>query len=106
MDKIAYPAPVNKSEFAPSKTDRAIKYGLPGKVTFCKRCVISNQRPISAVEYQHTKDTKKKTIHFGEEEHLRCLPLRRAQEPGYRLGRARARLDRVVRQAPQQERQL
>lgn len=67
MDKIAYPAPVDKSEFAPGKTDRAIKYGLPGKVTFCKRCVISNQRPNSAVEYQHTKDTKKKTIHFDEE---------------------------------------
>ena len=26
------------------------KYGLPEKVVFCNRCVISNQRPNSAVE--------------------------------------------------------
>jgi N-acetyl sugar amidotransferase len=38
------------------------KYGLPTDVKFCSRCVISNQRPNSAVEYQHTKDSKKTTI--------------------------------------------
>jgi N-acetyl sugar amidotransferase len=43
------------------------KYGLPREVAFCKRCVISNQRPNSAVEYEHTKDTKKKTINFDAE---------------------------------------
>ncbi len=43
------------------------KYGLPREVRFCTRCVISNQRPNSAVEYSHTKDTKKTTIHFDEE---------------------------------------
>jgi N-acetyl sugar amidotransferase len=40
------------------------KYGLPSEVKFCQACVISNQRPNSAVEYSHTKDSKKKTIHF------------------------------------------
>ena len=40
------------------------KYGLPNEVKFCKKCVISNQRPNSAVEYQHTKDSKKTTINF------------------------------------------
>lgn len=40
------------------------KYGLPSEVKFCKSCIISNQRPNSAVEYTHTKDSKKKTIHF------------------------------------------
>ncbi len=44
-----------------------IKYGLPREVLFCKHCVISNQRPNSAVEYHHTKDSKKATIHFDEE---------------------------------------
>ncbi|WP_241059245.1 hypothetical protein [Achromobacter xylosoxidans] len=39
-------------------------YGLPEEVAFCQKCVISNQRPNSAVEYGHTKDSKKKTIHF------------------------------------------
>lgn len=42
------------------------KYGLPSQVGFCKRCVISNQRPNSAVEYGHTKASKKHTIHFDE----------------------------------------
>lgn len=42
------------------------RYGLPREIAFCNRCVISNQRPNSAVEYAHTKDTKKKTIHFDE----------------------------------------
>lgn len=43
------------------------KYGLPAEVRFCKKCVISNQRPNSAVEYDHTQDSKKVTIHFDEE---------------------------------------
>ncbi len=40
------------------------KYGLPRQVKFCRRCVISNQRPNSDVEFKHTKDRTKKTIHF------------------------------------------
>ena len=44
-----------------------VKYGLPGEVKFCVRCVISNQRPSSSVEFQHRRDSKKNTIHFGED---------------------------------------
>jgi N-acetyl sugar amidotransferase len=40
------------------------KYGLPREVRFCRRCVISNQRPNSDIEYKHTSETKKKTINF------------------------------------------
>ena len=40
------------------------KYGLPADVRFCTRCVISNQRPNSAVEFKHTAASKKETIHF------------------------------------------
>ena len=43
------------------------KYGLPSEVKFCRRCVISNQRPSSAIEFQHTRDSKKVTIRFDEE---------------------------------------
>lgn len=43
------------------------KFGLPEKVAFCKKCIISNQRPNSAVEFKHTKDTKKETIGFDED---------------------------------------
>lgn len=42
-------------------------YGLPEEVKFCKKCVMSNQRPASAVEFKHTKDSKKTTMHFDEE---------------------------------------
>lgn len=42
-------------------------YGLPEEVRFCARCVISNQRPNSAVEFQHTRDSRKATIAFDDE---------------------------------------
>lgn len=35
-----------------------IKYNLPSKVIFCKKCVISNQRPSSISEFFHTKERK------------------------------------------------
>lgn len=41
-------------------------YGLPQEIKFCKKCVISNQRPASAVEFKHTKDSKKTTMNFDE----------------------------------------
>lgn len=41
-------------------------YGLPETVRFCVRCVMSNQRPSSAVEFQHTRETKKETLAFDE----------------------------------------
>ena len=40
------------------------KYGLPLQVAYCKRCVISNQRPNSSVEFGHKADSVKPTIHF------------------------------------------
>ena len=42
-------------------------FGLPREITFCKNCVISNQRPNSAIETKHTSDTKKQTIHFSDD---------------------------------------
>ncbi|MCP5370547.1 MAG: N-acetyl sugar amidotransferase [Hyphomicrobiales bacterium] len=41
------------------------KYGLPAEVRFCKRCVVSNQRPSSTVEFKNTN--RKETVHFDEE---------------------------------------
>lgn len=40
------------------------RYGLPLQVEYCSHCVISNQRPNSAVEYEHTRESQKKTIHL------------------------------------------
>ncbi len=42
-------------------------YGLPEDVQFCKRCVVSNQRPASAVEFKHTQESKKTTMNLDEE---------------------------------------
>lgn len=42
-------------------------YGLPAEVKFCTKCVMSNQRPASAIEFKHTKDSKKTTMNFDEE---------------------------------------
>jgi N-acetyl sugar amidotransferase len=42
-------------------------FGLPDEVKFCKRCVISNQRPNSSIEHQNKVGDAKKTIHFDEE---------------------------------------
>lgn len=43
------------------------KYGLPGKVIYCRKCVMSNQRPASAVEFRHTAATQKVTLHIDAE---------------------------------------
>ena len=42
-------------------------FGLPEKVLFCKECVISNQRPSSAIEFKHKKNEIKSTINFNED---------------------------------------
>src|SRR3989338_3401509 len=57
----------NLGRFETPAPQNEILYGLPREIKFCKICVISNQRPNSAVEYTHTKDTKKKTISFDNE---------------------------------------
>ena len=44
--------------------------GLPKKVLFCKKCVISNQRPSSTVEFR-SKKTEKKIPFFLTKK--RCL---------------------------------
>src|SRR4051812_16227256 len=66
MTLIPYPKEMDYAPYSPGNPNPAVKYGLPAEVKFCKRCIISNQRPNSAVEFQHTSDSKKPTIHFDE----------------------------------------
>ena len=42
-------------------------YGLPEKVVFCKRCVISNQRPSSTQETKHSRTQKHSTMSINED---------------------------------------
>lgn len=67
MHIINKPEQIDLARFDETKALPETKYGLPGEVKFCKKCVISNQRPNSAVEYAHTKASTKKTINFDEE---------------------------------------
>lgn len=41
-------------------------YGLPTEVKFCSKCVMSNQRPASAIEFKHTLQSKKTTMNFDD----------------------------------------
>lgn len=67
MQYIKKPEPIDLARFDEKKGPLEAKYGLPSEVKFCKKCVISNQRPNSAVEYAHTKASTKKTINLDEE---------------------------------------
>ena len=64
MEKIKKPKEVDLREFNKDNTSARVLYGLPRVVEYCKICVISNQRPNSAVEYTHTVESKKQTINF------------------------------------------
>ncbi len=55
---------IDLSKYAPNINDPEAFYGLPRDIAFCKKCVISNQRPNSAVEFTHTIESNKKTINF------------------------------------------
>lgn len=61
--------PKTDATAADTATTEALEayYGLPTQVGFCTRCVISNQRPNSAVEFKHTRDSQKATINFDDE---------------------------------------
>lgn len=55
------------NQYLPSQKLSKAYYGLPERVIFCKKCVISNQRPNSTVEFKNKKTQKKTTISFGKD---------------------------------------
>jgi len=67
VDQISYPSQIDLSKYSRDNMNPEIFYGLPKEVVYCKKCVISNQRPNSAVEYEHSAKSEKKTIHFDVE---------------------------------------
>lgn len=66
MQKYPVPQTISTDSFSAAPDKLEAKYGLPRDVRFCQRCVISNQRPNSAVEFAHTAETKKSTIFLDE----------------------------------------
>jgi N-acetyl sugar amidotransferase len=59
--------PIELAAYAPNAAGPEAYYGLPRRIAFCSRCVISNQRPNSTVEFKHTRDSLKTTIRFDSE---------------------------------------
>ena len=43
-------------------------FGLPKKIIFCKKSLISNQCPNSTIEFNHNKNSKKKTLIIDKKE--------------------------------------
>ena len=44
-----------------------ITFGLPKKVIFCKKCVVSNQKPNSTVEIKNQQKVRKSTQIFNDD---------------------------------------
>ncbi len=60
MEKFKRFVDIDYSQF--EGDDLEALYGLPKKIQFCKKCVISNQRPNSCEEYKNGKDYFKRII--------------------------------------------
>lgn len=67
MDNYPARQPFDPRPYEKGGGELEAKYGLPPEVEFCNKCVISNQRPNSTIEYSHTKDSRKQTINFDAE---------------------------------------
>ena len=60
--QFPYPNPVDKSKYKKYLDNPEALYGLPKQIKFCKKCVISNQRPNSTIEFKNNIKETKKTI--------------------------------------------
>ena len=64
MHKIKAPGLTDYSLYSEEEYEFSPRYGLPSHVDYCKKCVISNQRPSSSVEFKSQSRSEKKTISF------------------------------------------
>jgi len=62
---ILAPKKISQEEHTQNYENKKTLFNMPFEVKFCKKCVISNQRPNSEVEYTHTPRTKKIFIKFN-----------------------------------------
>jgi len=63
MDKIPYPQKIDLKKYSKNNNPETF-YGLSEDVKFCKKCVISNQKPNSTIEFRNNLKEKKNTINF------------------------------------------
>jgi len=84
MEKIPRHVDIDYSKYAPDIPEDQLEayYGLPKHVQFCNECVMSNQKPNSCYEFEHTIKSIKKTMVIQDDEddghpgrgRLRSLP--------------------------------
>ena len=80
------PKPKSREEIESEYRSKKSYFGLPFEVKFCKKCIISNQRPVSEILYKHTKDTQKKTIKIHEDGICDACKFNEKKKKRYRLG--------------------
>ena len=57
---------VSKPDADVRTSDAGTLFGLPSTVVYCRRCVMSNQRPSSYPEFRHTRDRVTPTLRIDE----------------------------------------
>lgn len=64
MEPLKRFVPIDYAKYAPDlpEAQREAYYGLPKQVQFCRECVMSNQKPNSCYEFEHTIRSQKKTM--------------------------------------------
>ena len=69
MQKLPRHLPIHYEDYAPdlAPQERKAFYGLPKNVQFCRECVMSNQKPNSCYEFEHTIHSAKKTMVIQED---------------------------------------
>ncbi|ABM76863.1 N-acetyl sugar amidotransferase [Prochlorococcus marinus] len=67
MTRYPFPKETDKALYRDAVSNDAY-YGLPQPVSFCKLCVISNQRPSSTIEFKNNGTKPKTVIQFSKDE--------------------------------------
>lgn len=69
MRKLPRHLPIHYEDYAHNLAPEQRKafYGLPKNVQFCRECVMSNQKPNSCYEFEHTIHSVKKTMVIQED---------------------------------------
>jgi N-acetyl sugar amidotransferase len=68
MEQFKRFLPIDTAPFTLPNDQVQARWGMPQEVRFCKRCVISNQRPHAAeTEYALTSSSSKPSINIGED---------------------------------------
>jgi N-acetyl sugar amidotransferase len=80
--KIGPSVATDLSRFNVPEPELEVLYGMPRHVTFCKMCNISNQQPMSANEYAHTKASKKTTMTFDDDGVCHACNFNKLKESG------------------------